>query len=95
MLSPFLVRVMLLVILVTPHSSVQRNKGPGSYLSIASYNPRVELLLEARITSSLRHLTGVLWDGAETGLWIFFSPFFHLKKKEKNLFPCVLRAKFT
>lgn len=80
MLSPFLVHVMLLVILVTLHLSVQRNKGPGSHLSIALQNPRWDLLLEARITSSLRDLTWVLWDGAEIGLWIFFFPVFHLKK---------------
>jgi len=76
---------MLLVILVTLHSSVQRSKGPGSHSSIASSIPRGELLLEAMVTSSLKDLTWVLWDGAKSGLWIFFfSPVFQLKKKNKK-----------
>lgn len=81
MLLPFLVHVILLVILVTLHSSVQRNKGPGSHLSIASYIPWGELLL----TSSLRDLTWVPWDGAEISHWIFLFLSLIYKKKIKYL----------
>lgn len=89
MLSPFLVHVMLLVVLVTPHLSVQGSKGPGSHLSIASHNLREELRLEVRIRSSLRDLTWILWDGAEI---CFF--FFLLSPIGKKKFRSVLRAKF-
>lgn len=82
----FLVHVMLLVFLVTPHSFVQRSKGPGSHLSIASYNLRGELRLEVRIRSSLRDLTWVLWDGAEIGLWNYFPSCLTLSRKNSVLF---------
>lgn len=89
MLLPFLVHVILLVILVTLHSSVQRNKGPGSHLSIASYIPWGELLL----TSSLRDLTWVPWDGAEISHWIFL--FLSLIYKKKSNISSVLKAKLS
>lgn len=78
-LLPFLVHVILLVILVTFHSSVQRNKGPSSHLSIALNSPRGELLL----TWSLRDLTWVSWDGTEISPWIFFSCLLFIKKKNQ------------